>query len=437
MKAVIFTNGLTVSRGKKSKDGPTPLKEVGSKPLLHWQLACLKDNGIDDIVLVVDPINKNLIKDEFAFGNALGVQLTYVDSDASLGTAGVLFHLAKFIHEDFLWIDGNLMFDLDFSRMLAFHESHPSTITVFAHPKPHPEEEDIYVVNKDEKVINVLPRKDKRNEYYDNLSPEGIFLISKDFLETFDGMDGPIEIDFNEEILLPTISCEGVYAYSSSEYVKSCSSSSRIAEVNRDQNNGIIHAKNLKNPQKAIFLDRDGVINHFGDYVTDASILEVFPFASKAIKAINDSGYLAIVITNQPVVARGDTSLAELHNIHAKMQDVLGLGGAYLDAIYVCPHFPEHVSERSVPELTIVCNCRKPKTGMIDQAKEKFNIDLSASYFIGDHYRDVKTANNAGIKSIHVLSGDLDYIGRFGDAKPDYVCENIVSAVDLILSKRS
>ena len=129
---------------------------------------------------------------------------------------------------------------------------------------------------------------------------------------------------------------------------------------------------------------------------------------AEAIKKINASGYLAIVVTNQPVIARGEVTFKELEEIHNKMETELGLRGAYLDAIYYCPHHPHKGYDGEVPELKIECDCRKPKPGMLLKAAIDYNIDLSQSYMIGDGENDIKAGLAARCKSILVNGNGTD-----------------------------
>lgn len=119
-----------------------------------------------------------------------------------------------------------------------------------------------------------------------------------------------------------------------------------------------------------------------------------------AIRKINESGYLAVVVTNQPVIARGEVSFEELEEIHNKMETLLGKEGAYLDAIYYCPHHPHKGYEGERPELKIECDCRKPKPGMLFKAAEDFNIDLSQSWMIGDGENDVKAGYQCWMQTV-------------------------------------
>ena len=165
----------------------------------------------------------------------------------------------------------------------------------------------------------------------------------------------------------------------------------------------------MKNKQRAIFLDRDGTINKYVGFLRNINDFELLPGASDAIKMINSSGYLAIVITNQPVIARGEVTFEELDEIHNKMETLLGNDGAYLDAIYYCPHHPHRGYDGEIPELKIDCDCRKPKPGLLFKAAKDFNIDLSKSWMIGDDDTDVEAGFNAGCRAIK-LSGEVSLL---------------------------
>ena len=149
---------------------------------------------------------------------------------------------------------------------------------------------------------------------------------------------------------------------------------------------------------KAIFLDRDGVINKHLGFLRKSEEFELIPGVAEAIKTVNESGYLAIVVTNQPVIARGECTWEELQQIHDKMETLLGKEGAFLDGIYICPHHKDKGFEGERPEYKFDCSCRKPKPGLLLQAAQDFNIDLSQSYMIGDSSTDIAAGQNAACK---------------------------------------
>ena len=209
-----------------------------------------------------------------------------------------------------------------------------------------------------------------------------------------------IKIDLDRQLLKPLAGTGKMFCYDSPEYVKDMGTPERFYAVVEDYKKGTVQAKNLKNRQKAVFLDRDGTINKYVGFLRNIDDFELIDGVAEAIKKINTSGYLAIVVTNQPVIARGEVTVPQLQEIHNKMETMLGLEGAYVDAIYYCPHHPHKGYAGEIPELKIDCDCRKPKPGMLRKAAQDFNVDLGQSYMVGDGENDVKAGIAAGCKSI-------------------------------------
>ena len=161
--------------------------------------------------------------------------------------------------------------------------------------------------------------------------------------------------------------------------------------------------------QKAVFLDRDGTINKYVGFLTKPEDFELVPGVAEAIRMINNSGFLTIVVSNQPVIARGDCSFEELQIIHNKMETLLGNEGAFVDAIYYCPHHPDKGFEGERPDYKFECSCRKPMPGLLLQAAKDWNIDLSQSYMIGDSERDVKAGEAAKCKKSLIITRNCNY----------------------------
>lgn len=186
--------------------------------------------------------------------------------------------------------------------------------------------------------------------------------------------------------------------------------------------------------RSAVFIDRDGTINEQMGYINHISRFHIFPSVPEAIKLLNRNNYLVIVVTNQSGVARGYFPIGLLEEIHTYMKDSLKEKGAELDAIFFCPHYPIG----RVKEYAIKCDCRKPSTGMIRQAVDKFDIDLTQSFMIGDHYTDLELAKNVNIKSIMVKTGygfgEVEYILPEFPYKPVYVADDLLDAVKWILA---
>lgn len=409
-----------------------PMVQISGKPILQWQIENLRNSGIFEIVLVI-PENGTSIEKYFGNGNAFGVSIRYIKETDPLGTGGALALLAKRFNEDFILCFGDLMLNIDWQRFIAYHQAKKGLITAFAHPNSHPFDSDLLITDKDDRILSIDPKSNVRDYYYENLTNAGLYIIDKAVLKY---VKEPIKIDFEKVILSHFVALGEAYAYRSSEYVKDCGTPDRYYAVNKDCEEGIIVNKNLLKKQKCIFLDRDGTINRFGDFVTKADMLSLTPDASESIKMINASEYLAICVTNQPVVARGETTFQELKNIHNKMEDLLGKDGAYLDDLFFCPHHPEKGFPGEVPELKIVCDCRKPKIGMLLQAQKRYNIDFSSSWIVGDTKQDVQTGINAGCRTVLLTCGDPNYNKKYSDAIPTFTAKSLFEAISTILRMR-
>lgn len=255
--------------------------------------------------------------------------------ETPLGNAGALYKLKDKLTEDFLLLNADSIFDVDFNRFVDYHKAKGGLVTLFTHPNSHPYDSDLIIADKNGSVEKWLAKEDERPQWYRNRVNAGLHVISPKVLET--EITTP-KIDLDRQLLKPLA----------------------------------------------------GTINKYVGFLRDIDDFELIEGVADAIKKINASGYLAIVVTNQPVVARGEISFEELEQIHNKMETLLGAEGAYLDAIYFCPHHPHKGYEGERPELKFDCDCRKSKLGMLLKVAEDFNIDLSQSWMVGDGENDIK-----------------------------------------------
>ena len=333
-------------------------------------------------------------------------EVAYIVETEPLGTAGALYLLKEKLTDDFLLLCGDVIFDINVDRFYRFHKARGGVATLFTHPNSHPYDSGIIMADGEGKVTNWLHKEDPR-QWYRNRVNAGLHFFSHKIFEQ--GLFEELKkVDLDREVLKPLIPTGELYVYDSPEYVKDMGTPDRFFAVTEDIRSGKVSAKNLANPQKCVFLDRDGTLNKYVGFLRNIDELELIDGVSEAIRKINESGYLAIVATNQPVIARGEVTFDELSEIHNKLETLLGQDGAYLDAIYYCPHHPHKGYEGEVPELKIDCECRKPKPDMLLRAAKDFNIDLCASYMVGDGDNDVQCAVNAGCKPILLTDGDSE-----------------------------
>lgn len=409
MKVVIMAGGRGTRISELFPDIPKPLIPIDGIPVLEREVCSLASQGFRDIILTVSYLHKK-IEEHFGDGSKWGVKIEYFVENTPLGNAGALFKLN--LKEDFLLLNADAMFDVDFNRFVDFHKQHGGLVTLFTHPNSHPYDSGLLIADKNGAVEQWLAKEDSRPEYYRNRVNAGLHVINPSVLE-LSGIDAdkvgavgengkPIKVDLDRQLLKPLAGTGKMFCYDSPEYVKDMGTPERYDAVCEDYKAGRVSGKNLQNKQKAIFLDRDGTINKYVGFLRNINEFELLDGAADAIKKINASGYLAIVITNQPVIARGEVSFEELERIHNKMETLLGKKGAYLDAIYFCPHHPHKGYEGERPELKFDCDCRKPKPGMLLKAAQDFNIDLAQSWMIGDGENDIRAGQNAGCQTAFI-----------------------------------
>ena len=432
MKTVIMAGGRGTRISSVASDIPKPMIPIEGKPILERELECLRDQGFDDIILTVSHLG-NIIMDYFGDGSGVspvtgkpfGVHIEYYFEKEPLGNAGALFQIREKLTEDFLLLNADAMFDVDFNRFVSYHREKGGLVTLFTHPNDHPYDSGLIIADEKGAVLQWLAKEDERPEYYRNRVNAGLHVISPKVLET--SIATP-KIDLDRQLLKPLSGTGRMFVYDSPEYVKDMGTPERYYAVCEDVRIGKVTAKNLRNKQKAVFLDRDGTINEYVGFLRNIDEFRLIDGVSEAIRKINQSGYLAIVVTNQPVIARGEVTLEELQEIHNKMETLLGKEGAYVDAIYYCPHHPDKGFEGERPEYKIECNCRKPKPGMLLQAAKDFNIDLSASYMVGDGKNDIEAGQAAGCKSV-LLKSETDA------AEKEDVCSGLLQFVERYINR--
>jgi mannose-1-phosphate guanylyltransferase / phosphomannomutase len=434
MKAVIQAGGKGTRISSITGDTiPKPMLEVEGYPILYHQIMNLKRSGIKDIIIIIGHLG-NVIEEYFGDGSKFGVNINYVREDPTkpLGTAGALYYLKDQLKEDFIFLLADVFIDIDFKKMEDFHLKQKADITLFTHPNSHPFDSDLVVSDRDNRVSGFDYKTNDRSKYfYHNNVNAGVMIFSP---KVFNYINEPTKISYEKDLVVPLINKGKVVSYKSTEYAKDMGTPERYQRVSEDFRNGTTHSRNLSQMQKCFFLDRDGTINKYVGFLRHPEEMELLPTVSEAIKKLNNSEYLTIVISNQPVIARGESTVENLDNIHKKMETLLGQDGAYIDDLYYCPHHPDKGFPGEVPELKIKCECRKPGTGLIKDAVLKYNIDLDESVMIGDSTIDVECARRLGIPSILLKTGQAGEDKKY-DVEPTYVAKDLLSAVNIVLEK--
>ncbi len=436
MKAVIIAGGLGQRLAKVTKGLPKSLVQIAGKVVLEYQLNLLVKNGFKEVWILLG-FRGEMIRDFLGDGKKWQIKINYSQEESPLGTAGALKNITEKLSGDFLVLYGDVMANFDIKRLIRFHRqvAKKSLATLVVHPNNHPQDSDLVEI-KNNQIINIYPKPQPVDGgWRHNLVLAAVYILSP---KIFPFIPTNKQTDFGKDIFPALLKKKKtITAYKTWEYIRDMGSLNQLKAVKQDCKSGVYQSLHYQNRQKAIFLDRDGVINEEVDELINIDDLRIYPFSYQAIKKINQAGFLAIVITNQPMIAKGKLSPKQLDLIHQKLETLLGNQGAIIEAIYYCPHHPQVGFKGEIKKLKIKCNCRKPKTGLIKQAVKDFNIDLKKSFFIGDSIVDYQTAKNAKLKFIGVKTGyglkETDQYVKL-DTSETVLKKNLALAVEYILN---
>lgn len=405
MKVVIIAGGKGTRIASVNNEIPKAMIPVGGKPVLEYQVELSKRYGYTEIILIIGYLG-HIIREYFQDGSKWGVSISYFEEEVPLGTAGALPNLESVLTEDFFVFYGDTIMDIALDLMLAFHKEKHADASLLLHPNDHPYDSDLVAANENGQITAFYSKPHPEGFVSRNLVNAALYILSPEILSFIPFNQ---KSDFGKDIFPFCLNAgKNLFGYISSEYIKDMGTPERYERVCEDVLSGKVARLNKKNPGKAFFLDRDGVITKEADLLKDPSKLELIPGAADAVKLINKSDFLAIVVTNQPVIARNLCSIEELDVIHNTLETMLGRENAFVDAIYYCPHHPDSGYPEERKEYKIECDCRKPKPGMLLKASSDWNIDLSKSYMIGDRITDAEAGKNAGVKESFIIERNKD-----------------------------
>ena len=428
MRAVILVGGKGTRLGSVTSQLPKPLVLVNDKAVLDRQLDQLHRYGVTDVTLLASHL-ADQIEAHVGARAEPGPRIRVHREQAPLGTAGGLHEIADELTDPFLLIYGDVLFDVDLRRLVAAHRTRAGVATLVVHPNDHPYDSDLVEVDSTNRITAVHSKPHAPGRHFHNLVNAGLYVMSPRILAF---IPNGTPTDFGRDIFPAICEREWIFGYPTPEYIKDMGTPARLARVSADEASGKVARWNLEHSRPAVFLDRDGVLNESDGYIDTPDKLRVLPGIAAAVRRLNDSDYLSLVVTNQPVVARNLTSLRGLDAIHRKLDTVLGESHAWLDAIFVCPHHPDRGFPGENVALKIDCDCRKPKAGLIDAARLRFNIEMAASYIVGDSARDILCGKAAGVTTIGVRSGE-GCRDVTGPSRPDFMFEDLPEAVQFIL----
>jgi D,D-heptose 1,7-bisphosphate phosphatase len=422
-QAVILAGGFGTRLAAVYGDIPKPMVPLMGRPVIDHMVDLCRRHGFNSI-LVLAHHHWSIIRDH------LDPTIQVHVERSPMGTAGALQDAKELLDDRFLVLYGDTYVDVDLTKFWDSHASSGADATLFTHPNSHPYDSDLVEVDSHGWVsaIHGYPHKVECR----NIVNAALYILERRLVESTS-----LVLNRRPDIaknLFPAALKAGLRlrSYKSVEYVKDMGTPDRLLRVEADIKTGVPERLSGRTMRRAVFLDRDGTLNREVGLIRDPESLVLLPGAAQAIKRLNQAGWLAILVTNQPIIARGEVIEAELNRIHARLERELGLGGAYLDDIRFCPHHPDSGFPGEVSALKIRCFCRKPEPGLLIEAAREWGIDLSQSWMVGDAVTDIEAGRRAGTKTILVLTGKAcSEVNTSGIA--DIISNDIVDAIDKIL----
>lgn len=373
MEAIILAGGFGTRLSHIVKDIPKPMALVAGRPFLEYILDYLIENDVTRIVLATGYKHEIIEKH---FGNLYkDVEIIYSVENEQLFTGGAIKKALKQCKDNYVFIiNGDTYFNVDLHKMKESHMANSSEITIATKLMCDFERYGT-VVLKNNRIVEFKEKKQMKK----GLINGGVYLVNRNIFEGIEKNKFSFEQDVmekqTEEILINSFESDGYFI-----------------DIGVEEDYYLAQKKFKKN--KAVFLDRDGTINVDTGHLYKTEDLVFIKGIPEFIRKYNELGDKVIVITNQAGIAKGYYTEEDMHKLHNYMNEKLKSEyGAKIDAFYFCPHHPDFTGE---------CNCRKPKTGMLEKAIKDFNIDISQSILVGDKPWDIECGEKLGIKSYYI-----------------------------------
>jgi len=430
---VIIAGGRGLRLSSVLGDLPKVLVPVGGKPVLQHQLELAAAAGIDEVTIFAYYRAAKIL--EFVGdGSRFGLKARVITRNEDMGNAGALLQSLDLLPEQYFVVYGDLMLGVDLRRIAKFHMDREADLTILVHPNDHPQDSDLVETDANDWVTAIRACPHPPDQCFDNLVNGALYVARREALRPWSAFSG--EQDFSKNIMAGLIANGGrVLAYRSSEYLKDIGTPSRLQLAEADWQAGRISLQKRGRGQPAVCLDRDGTLCVEKGHLRTPEDLELLPGVGSTLRTLRQAGFRLVVLTNQPVIARGEATEREVAAIHRRLAWEIGKEGAYLDAIYVCPHHPDRGFPGERVELKTHCECRKPGTKLFEQACQDLGIDAAMSWMIGDQSRDIEMARRAGLRSVLVQTGVAGRDGQF-PASPDHVADDITAAAAVILQSQ-
>lgn len=422
-QAIILAGGAGTRMSSVSSSAKS-LMDLHGRSILEWQVKFFVEHGVFKFLLLLGHLADEVRLAAGSIARAHGVQIDTLAEDEPLGTGGAILNAMPRISDTFFVAHGDLVLNTDLGGLQRVIQTEVCDLALLYHPSNHPEDSDLVVVEEHSFVTSVAT---KPHEKFLGrcLGNAGLYAFRKTaFLKLpSDLVTKKEKLDLDRQ-LIPRLLDNGarVAAVRNIGFVKDVGTPERFMYVETHWDS--ISVKPKERP--AIFIDRDGTLNKLRGFITQKEQIELVEDAGAVVREFKRLGFWVLVITNQPVIARGEVSPFQLDEIHGKLERDLLEKETIVDDFFYCPHHPDAGFNGEVKSLKISCECRKPEIGLVTQAQSIYPIDMSNSWMIGDSWRDVQLAKSAGIRSI-LLGGDENV-----DLGADFLASSLTHALAIV-----
>lgn len=394
--AVIVAGGRATRLGPLAAQVPKCLLPVGGRTVLDHQLRALAPVDPSHTIVAAGHLAEQ-VRDHVA-GRGVDVHVEAVprgSGGAVRDAIGAIGARRPRSGDEVVVLLGDVLTNADLRALVAAHRAASADATVLVHPNDHPYDSDLVECDADGRIVALHPKPHPAGIDRQNLVIAGAYVLAP---HVVDGIDAERPSDLSQDVIGGLVASGAhVLAHRSCAYVKDMGTPSRYARVEEDWRNGTVAARAPGVARPGVILDRDGTIVHRAGLVTDPDQIVVPDEVARAIAACNRAGLLVAVATNQSVLARGLLDGDGLRRVHARVETRLGEHGAWIDGWFVCPHHPDAGYPGEVAALKVACTCRKPATGLLEQAMRELPFDRDRTIFLGDASTDVEAGRRAGL----------------------------------------
>ena len=402
-EALIICGGLGTRLVNTGYNHPKSLIDINGEKLIDTQLKLLIQNGFRKVFLALGVGHEEIIKHISNSSLASQIEIVVQIEDVAMGTGGALLSFQSSIRNNVFILYGDILVNLYMDGIVNL--GNDCFASIVTRRSNHPEDSDIVSIDHNRNLIDFHSKPHVEPLQFRNIAATGMFIFSPDAIQKLFEKFGNTKFDLERDGIKYLLEAgDKISSIPAVGLVQDLGTLERMTSANT-----IWGSKNrYLQKRPAIFIDRDGTINYEQGHLTNADQFQVYSDVPSSIALLKERGYFVFVITNQPVLARGETTWLQVEEIHMKLERILeSESSTYIDEIMVCPHHPDSGFLKEDIQLKVLCLCRKPKIGLVKKCLDYYPIDLSMSWIVGDTWRDLNLAKNLGIKFAGVRSNEM------------------------------